>query len=300
MNLAMVNNLWAVMQKGEGNQYQFGAENQYTLTVARSPEERRQAWARVYQSYREQGYVAEKADGLWCNLHDALPSTTTFFVSRGDTVVGALSVVFDSPFRLPADELYHAELDVLRAKGRRLCEIISLANDDKEGRGCLEILKEMFRMAYLTARKEEGCTDIVITVNPHHVAYYERRLMFDRAGEERRYEKVAGAPAVLLALDLTTAEERYIAAYGTKENSLFRHFCLRDNEAGLCRMIREGRRPEMLLALAAWFRAYRPFIWNAARTAWNGVDSAGAGGETDAQLLDDAAMPLCNGAVAGR
>jgi hypothetical protein len=206
--------------------YPFGAEDRYRVRVASSGEDRRAAWRLVYRAYQEQGYAAERGDGLWYGVHDLLSETTTFLVEEGDTPVAALTIVFDGPEGLPADELYRDELDALRDAGGRLCEIVSLVNIDRSRRARAEIVKQLFKLAYITARYGGCATNFVITVNPHHVPYYERVLLFDVRGEEKTYDKVGGAPAVLLHLDLVTAEavyrERYCHLDGEKD--LYRFF----------------------------------------------------------------------------
>jgi hypothetical protein len=143
---------------------------------------------------------------MWLSIYDALPETTTFLVERIDgTAVGALTVVLDSPMGLPADELYRGELDALRASGRRPAEIVSLGVDEEAARGS-QVLMKLFNFAYLVARKIRRATDFVITVNPRHVAFYRRKVLFAEAGPERSYEKVGGAPAVLLSIPLDTPD----------------------------------------------------------------------------------------------
>jgi hypothetical protein len=206
--------------------YRFGTEDRYRIRVASAPEDRRAAWRLVYRAYEQQGYVSERGDGLWYGIHDLLSETTTFLVEDGGTPVAALTLVFDGPEGLPADELYRDELDALRDAGGRLCEIVSLVNIDRSRRARAEIVKQLFKLAYITARYGGCATDFVITVNPHHVPYYRKVLLFDVRGEEKTYDKVGGAPAVLLHLDLVTAEavyrERYAHLHGEKD--LYRFF----------------------------------------------------------------------------
>jgi len=136
--------------------------------------------------------------------------------STASTPVGALTVVFDSPLGLPADKLYKPELDALRAKGRRLSEIVSLGVAEDSGAGS-EILVKLFNFVYLVSKKVRGATDFVITVNPRHVRFYEKTLLFEPAGAEREYDKVGGAPALLLRLDLDVPEERVRLEHGPAE-----------------------------------------------------------------------------------
>ncbi len=206
--------------------YIFGSYGDCEIRVASSMEDRRRAWELVYRIYAEKGYADHDPEGLWYGIHDALPETTTFIVEREGELVSAMSVVFDSPLGLPADPLYGPALDRMRKQGRRLCEIVSLVSVERRQSLGANILRHLFKLAYITARYLENATDFVITVNPHHVQYYEKSLLFEELAGERIYEKVCGAPAVLLRLDLATAEEVYRAQFGhlSGERNLHRFF----------------------------------------------------------------------------
>jgi hypothetical protein len=78
--------------------------------------------------------------------------------------------------------------------------------------------------------------DIVIEVNPRHVAYYKRMLGFTQAGAQRMCERVS-APAVLLHLPCSYAAEQ-IARHGghqtSEGRSLYPYFFSTKEEEGLC------------------------------------------------------------------
>jgi hypothetical protein len=139
---------------------------------------------------------------MWLSLYNLLPDTTTLVVLREDEVVGTLTVVFDGPLGLPGDKLYKEEIDVLRKTGREPAEIISLGVAEKGRRSSQDILVKLFNYVYLVSRHLKSATDFVITVNPHHAAYYHKTLLFEEWGTEHTYEKLGGAPAVLLRLRL--------------------------------------------------------------------------------------------------
>ncbi|MBA4386787.1 MAG: hypothetical protein C0404_02330 [Verrucomicrobia bacterium] len=213
-----------VTDRQSGSEYRFGRNAEYKLIVARTLEERKRAWRLVYRSYLDKGYAQPDPDELWYGVYDALMQTTTFLVSRNGRDVATLTIVFDSALGLPADKLYCDELDVLRRNGRRLCEIISLVSEESDRKQCIEVLKHMFKPAYLMACKLVDATDFIITVNPHHSSYYERKMLFRRHGDIKFYDKVNGAPAVLLILDLEEAPGRYIEHYGLETGSFVHHF----------------------------------------------------------------------------
>lgn len=244
-----------------GNSYNFGKSGEYRVAVAHTLDERKRAWALVYRVYLEKGYATPDADGLWFGLHDALPQTTTFLVTRHGVDVATISIVLDSEFGLPADGLYNDELDKMRADGRRLCEIISLVSEEADRKQCVEVLKHMFKVAWLMSCKLADATDFIITVNPHHAMYYERKLLFRRQGEIRSYGKVGGAPAVLLVLDLESAPDRYINAYGTGCGSLGHHFLDAKTGSEAIWFLAENVRRRADDDLIVWFAQKRPAVF---------------------------------------
>jgi hypothetical protein len=233
----------------------FGENGSYQLAVANSIESRRRCWSMVYGSYLEKGFAEPRADRLWYGPYDALPETTSFLVSRDGVDTGTLTVVFDSPGGLPADKVFGDELDRLRDAGRRPSEMISLASVDRCRRGASDSLLHLFRLAWLTALHLERSTDLVITVNPRHQAFYQRSLAFTVVGETRSYDKVGGAPAVLLRLDLADSLERCRDQHGDAIGSLYHFFADPMATMHLLRFLRQERRPLDERAFAALFGA---------------------------------------------
>jgi len=212
------------------------AGGRYTIRVANDAESRRSAYELIYRLYREKEYAQPNRSGMWLSIFDALPETATLLVektavegggwkvegrsnpttstfhhppSTAAIPVGALTVVFDSAMGLPADKVYGPELDALRGAGRRLAEVVSLGVAEDGAAGSQALVK-LFNFAYFVARGLREATDFVITVNPRHVRFYERLMLFSQAGPERDYDKVGGAPAVLMRLDFDVAEQQRV------------------------------------------------------------------------------------------
>ncbi len=233
------------------------------VRVANDLESRRAAYRLVYELYLEKEYAAPNAARMWVSGFDALPTTTTFLAvsSEGDRPLGAVTVVCDSPARLPADSIYGPELDALRASGRRLCEIVSLAVDPR-AEGGSRVLVQLFNHVYLLARRIHGATDLVITVNPRHVGFYRKAMLFREAGPERDYAKVGGAPALLMRLDLALAEEQTRLEHKpaglriSRPRTLYRFFCPPEREQGIARKMASALRP-MSEAEMAYFLPHR-------------------------------------------
>ena len=232
-----------------------------TFQIAACIEERRKAWALAYEVYRTKGYAAEDSSGLWYGLHDALFQTVTFLALREGRAVAALTVVFDSPLGLPADEVFGVDLKALRERGRRPCELVSLVSIETDLRLGTEIVKHLFKLAYLTAHRIERATDFIITVNPRHVPFYTHLLQFESCGVERPYGKVGGAPAAPLRLDLETAEARYQARYGhlEGERNLYRFF-INACEPEMLEWIRRHRQPLDQASFQRHFQRERPLL----------------------------------------
>jgi hypothetical protein len=156
---------------------------------------------------------------------------------RGDTTIGTLTLRLDSQCGLLADGLYPAEVDIFRRQGGVVCELTGLAV--VPACGSKEVLASMFHLAYLFGRRRHGATDLVIEVNPRHVAYYQRILGFRQAGPERTCTRV-GAPAVLLHLDLDYVDEQIELLAGRRgkvPRSLYPYFFSKLEADGLNRRI---------------------------------------------------------------
>ena len=87
----------------------------------------------------------------------------------------------------------------MRNEGRRIAEFTKLAVDNNSH--SKPLLAALFHIAYICARRIHRCTDLLIEVNPRHVAFYRRMLGFEQFGEMRSDARV-GAPAVLLRMCL--------------------------------------------------------------------------------------------------
>jgi len=164
---------------------------------------RQKAYELIHYLYAKKGFTRDEDSDLWLSIYDAIPETATF-VAEDDQgyLEGALTVVFDSHIGVPADALYQKELDVLRNSGGQICEFISLGirNGAKNRQ---KILACLFYCAYLHAWHNKQSSNLVITVNPQHEKFYCRKLFFEKIGPERNFEKVNGAPSVLLNVPLT-------------------------------------------------------------------------------------------------
>ena len=233
--------------------YRFGSDWHYRIAVANDLATRRKAWSAVYDSYREIRYLEHHPSELRVVLQDASPATTSFLVEENSTgeVQATFTLTPDNPLGLPLETYYAAEVEALRAKGRKPCEISKLVafslckgKKSEEKKPGLEVLLNVFRLAYLTARRLEACTDFVIAVVPRHVRFYQRLMLFEPLGEARSYESLNGLETVLLRLDLLKGEERFRAKFGGLAGSKnLYNFFINDDEPVILEWLRRERRP---------------------------------------------------------
>lgn len=193
--------------------------NEYTIGLAQALDERVAAFRLVYEEYVRKGFVPEKVESLWYSAHDFLPETTTFVVKQGTRTCQTMSVVADAELGLPCEDLFPAEIRALRSCGRRLAEVTSLAGGISRLRtsGCA--MAGLIRLMKLTVRTQLHGTDLIIAVNPRHADFYHKKLLFEVLAGPRNFEKVNGAPAVLMRLDLEQAPARFAATFGRSARS---------------------------------------------------------------------------------
>jgi N-acyl amino acid synthase FeeM len=204
----------------------------FFIRLATTRGHRREASMLIHRLYSWRGYEWNSGGEL---VHG--PNQMTFQACGPRSVFGTLSLRLDSDAGLLADELYGGEVDAYRRRGGSVCELVWFAVDREYG--SREVLACLFQLIYIYSRRVHGMSDIFIEVNPRHVAFYEQRLDFTRAGDTRVCERV-GAPAVLLHLDLLHVDKVLAldnAKRGKDSRSLYRYFLSPDEQDGLCRRI---------------------------------------------------------------
>jgi len=126
------------------------------------------------------------------------PNRITILSFHQEKIVGTVTVGYDSPEGMLAEEIYKPEIDALRAQGRRVGELSKLAID--ENIGSKQLLASLIHIAYLYGVIHE-CTDAIIEIVPRHKTFYEKMLGFKQIGEERINNRV-NFPVLLMHLEL--------------------------------------------------------------------------------------------------
>jgi hypothetical protein len=166
-----------------------------------------QAFRLLARRYEERGYDPDGSAEFRFTPSHALPGTVTFVARDGDRVVATLSMVPDNAaLGLPMESLYAEEVDALRLEGRRLAEVISLADDGLGPREFLRVFLAMIRVMF-QYHVRHGGDSWVITVNPRHRSFYRKVLGFIPLGPRRSYSAVGGHPAEAYLLDVDLMRE---------------------------------------------------------------------------------------------
>lgn len=206
----------------------------FKIRLAHSNERVSSASMLVQRKYASRGY---EASGF-----EKTPDRITLMAFQEDKVIGTLTLGLDSDHPLLVEDLYKAEIDALRAEGRKVCELTKLAIDQTQS--AKRVLASLFHIAYIYGRVMQDHTDVVIEVNPRHVAFYKRMLGFKELGPQRLCTRV-NAPAVLLRLELDYVDRQIEELGGkadtaTSTRSLYPFFFTRNDEIGITHRLSHG------------------------------------------------------------
>jgi len=170
--------------------------SQVLFTPARSIDELKQAFALVYRTYLDRGYIAPTENQLRFGIHNLLPEATTFVAVLRETVIATATLIADSPLGLPMDQVYRDELNKLRRQDRRIAEVTMLADRRRQFRRTLPMLLALFRTTMDYAIDVLALDDLCITLNPRHEQFYRRFLCFEDLGPLKSYASVRDNPAL--------------------------------------------------------------------------------------------------------
>ncbi len=188
--------------------------------IAATRDELEQALALVYREYLMRGYILPEfyKSGLRLSIQNALPGTTTFVGVHKGKVVAANTLIPDSPLGLPIDEGYKQEVDTLRKRDRKICEVGQLALDsDIFGTrffsmfnfNKLQFMLTIFKIMVHYAKYYAKFDDLCIVTNPKFMIF--KFLPMEVIGEVKYYGydryNVKKKAAVPKRVDLNNVEK---------------------------------------------------------------------------------------------
>jgi hypothetical protein len=170
------------------------------IDAAITEEQRHRASMLINERYAWRGYGSD-----FTLDHDPEQINLVATDQRLGGTVGTLTVGLDGPKGLLAEHVYPTEIQRLRDRGFRLCEITKFAIGHV--RSYKPLLGKLFHVAFIHAHHLHGRSDLVIEVTPRHARFYQHLLHFEVAGAEKINPRV-NTRGVLLRLDLNHAAEQ--------------------------------------------------------------------------------------------
>lgn len=185
-----------------------------TIERAYTLEDLREAYRLVHEVYLGTGYLHPEPAGMRLRIYETTSETATFVAKKDGRVVGVLSVVGDSDdLGLPSDSAFRGELDALRAKGSRLCEVTNQAVAESYRKSAVPT--ELMRCAIAHSVKA-GYHLGIVSVSPSHQGFYDL-MGFRRLGSERSYSDKIHDPVVALCMDINQWRQPSTAASAAEQ-----------------------------------------------------------------------------------
>jgi hypothetical protein len=182
------------------------------IKVAVSRSERQAAFELVYRSYLRSGLCGENEHGLRCTHYQLLPTTDIIIAQLRGQAISTMSLVRDSEFGLPLEQVYPAEVAARRAAGQRLAEVSCLADRRQDPARFFGLFREMGRLMAQLGRRT-GVDELLVAVHPRHAPLYRRYMAFVPLGDRREYPTVQGNPALALTLNFARAQRESVRSW---------------------------------------------------------------------------------------
>ncbi len=177
-------------------------------TLPDSIDEIKEAFRLIYDTYLSSDFQKPDPSSMRISFYNLLPISLLLTVKKNGKVCGTLSLIQESDHRLPINELFNNEIGKIGKKDSLICELSGLAVDRSLTNGeSRVVLFSLFRKAFILGHDLLGCTDFCMMINPRHCDYYQKEFNFEKIGQVRQYDKVNGAPAVPMRLNLVKNAE---------------------------------------------------------------------------------------------
>lgn len=218
-----------------------------TYKIASTREELEQTFALVWDSYVKVGLQDPDTDPLRLTKYHLMPSTKVFAaIHRAELekdkpdydklkepgqIVGTLTLVRDSEFGLPMEEVCADSVNRIRDAGGSPAEVIALAvNPEFRSHNIMMYLyKLMFEYARLSK-----VTDITCSVTKRHIRFYQTMLLFEPMGDLSVYDAANGLEVQCHRLNIVEGGRKAEEVYHSQhfDADLFTFFFTENKEFG--------------------------------------------------------------------
>jgi hypothetical protein len=174
----------------------------YRVRIARTREDYLDAFRLVRIGYVYQGYMPVRSPELRIFDQHVLPESVVLIATHDEQVVGTLTLIADSPARLPLDRDYPEELATLRRRSSdSLYEVGALTVlRPYQGTGVTQLLTTM---SFWLAHNIFDAQRLVIGINPKAVGWHRATMAFEPLGPLRTHADLA-APVAAMTCHLPT------------------------------------------------------------------------------------------------
>lgn len=204
-------------------------ESSVTYKIATSRDELEECFRLVWKSYVQVGLQAPDTPPLRYTKYHLMPSTKVFVafyhpelsdadpdyekLKKPGKVVGTLTLVGDSSFGLPMEEVCKSSVQEIRGAGGNPAEVIGLAVNPefRSHNVMMHLYKLMFEYARLN-----GVTDITCSVTKRHIRFYRTMLLFKPMGSLKQYGPANGQDVQCHRLNLVKAQESAEEVYHSR------------------------------------------------------------------------------------
>ena len=177
--------------------------DRFSIRVARTAAEYRDAFQLVYSAYLYEGYESAIPYGMRITEQHVLPESTVLVAYEGERIVGTMTIVEDSRAGLPLQQEYPQVVDDLRAGDAHLVEYTSLTVVKRLwAKGIPQLLA---LAAGNMVINHLAATHVLAGVNPKAVDVYRALYGFAPIGEAKTHTKLT-APVAGMVLDLERAD----------------------------------------------------------------------------------------------
>lgn len=233
------------------------AKSDFSIKIASSLEERKEAFQLAYKVYLGKEYVKINPDEWLVNEYDQNESTTVFIVKdKSGKIIATATLVFNDDSVLPTEHIYKSEIQEIKKSGSKIVEVSRLVID-QEYRNSKEILVLLFNYMFIYGYHVKHFDSTIIQVNPRHKDFYKKLLNFREIGEEKNCPIVQNAPAILLFLPLSfyyseIMRQTNVIQESKKDRSLYPHFININQETLVVHYLKKMAKP-ISLAEKAYF-----------------------------------------------
>lgn len=187
------------------------------------------AFQLVHDSFVEQEYLSPHHSGLRVRVFETLPETATFIAKVDERIVGATSLVPDTPeFGLPLERAFRDEVDSLRCRQRKLSEGTNWVIDPEYRH--TSILTELMRCCWAHAYAMKW-HDNLAAISPGHSPFYKLLGFETEVDIPRSYSQEKNDPVVMERLPFDTLLDRFAQTQDGNEDdiALLKRFYLDDS-----------------------------------------------------------------------